>query len=86
VSVVLADPRSIALGSEPVRAPGGDVVGRVTSGGFGYTAQASIALAYVPSALAEPGTKVEVDIFGDWVEGEVRADPLYDPAGERVRA
>jgi 4-methylaminobutanoate oxidase (formaldehyde-forming) len=85
VSIVLDDPRAIALGSEPVRA-GGDVVGRVTSGGFGYTTEASIVLAYVPSALAQPGTRVEVDIFGDWIAGEIRADPLYDPAGERVRA
>jgi 4-methylaminobutanoate oxidase (formaldehyde-forming) len=86
VSVVLEDPRAIALGSEPVRPAGGDVVGRVTSGGFGYTLEASIALAYVPTSLAEPGTRVEIDIFGDWIGGEVRADPLFDPRGERVRA
>jgi 4-methylaminobutanoate oxidase (formaldehyde-forming) len=85
VSIVLEDPRAIALGSEPVRVDG-DVVGRVTSGGFGYTTGASIVLAYVPSALGQPGTRVDVDIFGDWVAGEIRADPLYDPAGERVRA
>ena len=36
--------------------------------------------------LPEPGTKVGIDIFADWVGGEVRADPLYDPKGERVRA
>ena len=39
VSLVLEDPRAIALGSEPVRLVGGDVVGRVTSGGFGYTTE-----------------------------------------------
>jgi hypothetical protein len=27
-----------------------------------------------------------VDIFGGWVAAEVRAEPLYDPKGERVRA
>lgn len=86
VSVVLENPRAMALGSEPVRLVGGDVVGRVTSGGFGYASGVSIALAYVPTGRAEPGTRVEVNIFGDWVGGEVRADPLYDPTGERVRA
>ena len=35
--LLLDDPRSVALGNEPVRA-GGEVVGRVTSGGYGYTA------------------------------------------------
>ena len=85
VCLVLDDPRSIALGSEPVRA-GGELVGRVTSGGYGYAVGASIALAYVPVAQAAPGTRVEIDIFGEWVPAEVRAEPLYDAAGERVRA
>ncbi len=84
VSIVLDDPRAVALGSEPVRAAG-EIVGRVTSGGFGYAVRASIVLAYVPVEHSAPGTQVAVDIFGDWVAGEVRAEPLYDPKGERVR-
>ena len=37
--------------------------------------------------LQRPGDKsVAIDIFGDWIDGEVRADPLYDPKGERIRA
>ena len=56
VCLTLADPRSIALGSEPVRTDAGEIVGRVTSGGFGYAVGASIAYAYVPAELAEPGT------------------------------
>ncbi len=86
VCLVLDDPRAIALGSEPVRTAAGEIVGRVTSGGFGYAVGASIALAYIPVAYAEPGTPVAVDIFGEWVPAEVRAEPLYDPTGERVRA
>ena len=77
--------RAVALGSEPVRS-GDEIVGRVTSGGYGYAVGASIAYAYVPVAHGEPGTGVEIDIFGEWVGGEVRADPLYDPKGERIRA
>ncbi|HEX5526808.1 MAG TPA: FAD-dependent oxidoreductase [Solirubrobacterales bacterium] len=83
--LTLEDPRSIALGNEPVRV-GGEIVGRVTTGGFGYTVGRSIAYAYLPVAAAEPGTAVEVEIFGRWVEGEVAAEPLLDPKGERVRA
>ncbi|MDX6485165.1 MAG: hypothetical protein QOF43_318 [Gaiellaceae bacterium] len=86
VCLVLDDPRAIALGSEPVRAAGGEIVGRVTSGGYGYAVASSIALAYVPIGHAAPGTKLAVDIFGDWVDAEVREEPLYDPKGERVRA
>jgi glycine cleavage system aminomethyltransferase T/glycine/D-amino acid oxidase-like deaminating enzyme len=82
--LVLADPRSIALGNEPVRI-GGEIVGRVTSGGYGYTVGRSIAYAYLPPEH-EPGAAVEVEIFGRWVEGEVATEPLFDPKGERVRA
>ena len=82
--LVLSDPRSVALGSEPVRVDG-ELVGRVTSGGYGYTVERSIAYAYVPAAHAEPGQPVEVEIFGEWIEGEVAPEPLFDPAGERLR-
>jgi glycine cleavage system aminomethyltransferase T len=81
--LVLGDPRSVALGNEPVRVDG-DVRGRVTSGGYGYTVDRSIAYAYLPAEVPV-GAEVGVDIFGRWVAGEVVAEPLYDPTGERVR-
>ncbi|TMK69851.1 MAG: FAD-dependent oxidoreductase [Actinobacteria bacterium] len=83
--IVLADPRSVALGSEPVRIDD-RIVGRVTSGGYGYTVERSIGYAYVPSQDAVPGRPVEVEIFGDWIAGEVAEEPLFDPTGERIRA
>jgi 4-methylaminobutanoate oxidase (formaldehyde-forming) len=82
--LVLGEPRSVALGSEPVRV-GGEVVGRVTTGGYGYTTSRSIAYAYVPPEVAVPGTGVEVEIFGAWVPGQVAEEPLFDPRGDRVR-
>jgi glycine cleavage system aminomethyltransferase T/glycine/D-amino acid oxidase-like deaminating enzyme len=81
--VVLDDPRSVALGNEPVRLEG-DVLGRVTSGGYGYNVERSIAYAYLPAGV-ETGSRVELDIFGRWVPGEVVREPLFDPRGERVR-
>ena len=83
--LVLSDPRAVALGSEPVWVDG-HAVGRVTSGGYGYTVERSIAYAYLPAADAVPGRAVEVESFGERVRGEVAAEPLYDPASERVRA
>ena len=81
--IVLDDPRSVALGNEPVRI-GDQVVGRVTSGGYGYTVERSIAYAYVPAEVAL-GAAVEIDIFGQWVAGALAREPLLDPKGERVR-
>jgi glycine cleavage system T protein len=82
--LVLDEPRSVVLGSEPVRVDGRPV-GRVTSGGYGYSLQASIAYAYLPAVLVEPGTRVSVGIFGRDVGAEVRAEPLFDPRNEKVR-
>jgi glycine cleavage system aminomethyltransferase T/glycine/D-amino acid oxidase-like deaminating enzyme len=81
--ITLADPLSVALGNEPVRVAG-RIVGRVTSGGYGYTVARSIAYAYLPPEV-EVAAKVEIDIFGEWIDAEVTAEPLYDPEGERVR-
>ena len=82
--VTLNDPHAVALGSEPVRV-GNDPVGRVTSGGYGYTVQKSIAYAYLP-AEHEVGAEVAVEIFGEWVPGVIADEPLFDPPGERIRA
>jgi 4-methylaminobutanoate oxidase (formaldehyde-forming) len=81
--ITLDDPRSIALGSEPVRV-GDKVVGRVTSGGYGYTVGSSIAYAYLPTEV-EVGSTVSIDIFGQWIGGVVASDPLFDPRSARVR-
>jgi 4-methylaminobutanoate oxidase (formaldehyde-forming) len=83
--MTLDDPRMVVLGGEPVRV-GGTVVGRVTSGGFGYTVGASIAYGYLPVDRAAVGTEVAVDIFGQWVPGRVAADQLHDPRGLSIRA
>jgi glycine cleavage system aminomethyltransferase T/glycine/D-amino acid oxidase-like deaminating enzyme len=83
--VTLGDPRAVALGSEPVRVEG-ESVGRVTSGGYGYTVERSIAYAYLPADRAEPGRHVEVEIFGEWVGGAIAVEPLFDPDGSRIRA
>ena len=85
VCLVLDDPRSVCLGSEPVRIAG-ELCGRVTSGGYGSRVRRSIALAYVPAAHAAAGTRAEVEVFGEWVPAEVVEGALYDPAGERIRA
>jgi glycine cleavage system T protein len=83
--LLLEDEEAIALGGEPVRAAG-RVVGRVTSGGYGYSVSQSIAYAYLPVEHAAVGTAAEVELFGRWVPALVAAEPLYDPTGARIRA
>ncbi|HEV8402813.1 MAG TPA: FAD-dependent oxidoreductase [Candidatus Limnocylindrales bacterium] len=83
--LVLDDPRSICLGNEPVRVAG-DVVGRVTTGGYGFAVERSIAYAYLPPDRAAIGTRGEVEVFGEWIGFEVAREPLYDPEGARIRS
>ena len=81
--LVLDDPRAVALGNEPVRVDG-EVVGRVTSGGYGFAVERSIAYAYLPHESAAIGTRGEVELFGVRVGFEVMREPLYDPTNERI--
>jgi 4-methylaminobutanoate oxidase (formaldehyde-forming) len=82
--LVLDDPRSVCLGNEPVRIDS-EVVGRVTSGGYGFAVEKSIAYAYLPASVAI-GSRGNVDVFGEWVGFEVVREPLWDPAGDRIRS
>ncbi|MFJ2028557.1 FAD-dependent oxidoreductase [Streptosporangium sp. NPDC087985] len=81
--LVLDDPRQVCLGGEPVRA-GGEPASRVTSGGYGHRVDRSIAYAYLPAGTA-PGDRVEVGVTGTWIGATVTAEPLYDPASDRIR-
>ena len=83
--LVLADQGIVALGNEPVRSKSSEVVSRVTSGGSGYSVSKSIAYAYLPTELAEPGTELSVEVFGEEIPAEVVSMPLWDPKHERAR-
>jgi 4-methylaminobutanoate oxidase (formaldehyde-forming) len=82
--IAIEDPTRIALGGEPIL-EGDRVIGRVTSGGFGYTVRRSIAYGYLPVEQAVPGTRVEVELFGKRWPAVVMKEPLYDPKAERVK-
>jgi dimethylglycine dehydrogenase len=64
---------------------GDTYVGLVASGGYGHTLQKSIALAYVRTDLAKPGTELEVLVLGEKRKAVVAEEPLFDPANERLR-
>jgi len=64
---------------------GDKMVGLVTSGGYGYRMRQSIALAYVRTDLAVPGTVLYVEILGERRRAVVGKEPLYDPDNLRLR-
>ena len=54
----------------------GKTVGRVTSGGFGPTVQAPVAMGYVDNHLREPGTRLAIELRGKPVPAEVTRLPF----------
>ena len=54
----------------------GNLIGVVTSGGFGPTLQAPVAMGYVPPAFAEPGTKVSLMVRKRVLEAEIASMPF----------
>ena len=54
----------------------GTEVGRITSGGFSPSLQRPIAMGYVASALAEPGTELKVEQRGKLFEARVAPMPF----------
>jgi len=55
----------------------GENVGVVTSGTFSPTLQFALGMAYVPPALAEPGTSLTIDVRGRQVSATVCETPFY---------
>ena len=66
---------------------GDTLVGETTSGAWGYRVNASVALAMLRPDLTQPGTELEVEIYGERRRAVVQKDqPLWDPENERLKA
>ena len=74
-----------AMGNEPVFYQN-KIVGIVTSGGFGFRVNKSLAFAYVESNLAEVGREFDIQIQGQKRKAIVLQDMAYDPDNKRLIA
>jgi dimethylglycine dehydrogenase len=73
-----------AIGDEPIWHDG-KTVGWVTSGAFGHRVNHSLALGYVPAAVAAD-TEFEIEIIGERRKAHRLAGPAFDASGTRMRA
>jgi dimethylglycine dehydrogenase len=74
-----------ARGSEPITAQG-KLIGRTTSGGFGWRVDKSLALAMVRPDYGAEGTELQVSILGDPYRAVVIGESPFDPSNESLRA
>jgi dimethylglycine dehydrogenase len=73
------------IGDEPVYI-GDEIVGRISSGGYGHHLGKSLAMGYIDTEAAKPGTKVEIAILGERRPAVTVEIPPYDPKNEKLRA
>jgi dimethylglycine dehydrogenase len=71
-------------GYEPVWIEG-EVRGFCTSGGYSHHAGKSIALALIPTDLAQDGREAEIEILGEKCPARLITTPLFDADGARMR-
>ncbi len=74
-----------AIGDEPIYHEG-EVVGWVTSGGYGHSVGHSIALGYVPAARAQATGGFAVEIIGERRPAVRLPQAPFDPNGTRMRS
>ena len=63
----------------------GQVVGSVTSGGYGFRVQKNIAYAYLDSKFADTETELQIGILGELHSAQVAPSCLYDPSNLRLK-
>ncbi len=82
---VLGTTDADALGNNPIFQDG-TVIGRATSGGYGWRLGKSLALAMIRPDLAAVGTELEIEILGNRYAAKVIPESPYDPDNEKLRA
>jgi dimethylglycine dehydrogenase len=74
-----------ARGSEPILR-NGTLVGRATSGGYGWRCGKSLALAMVAPEHAAVGTELEITILGETRRAVIIPDSPFDPDNNALRS
>ncbi len=73
---ILPEGRQPARGHTPVHARGGDVVGEITSGGFGPSVNGPVAMGYLARGAAADNAPLDLMVRGKALPGRVAALPF----------
>ncbi|MEZ5480469.1 MAG: FAD-dependent oxidoreductase [Thiolinea sp.] len=74
-----------ATGGEPIFLADGTPVGQVSSGAYGHSVGASLALGYIRNQYLDGNREFDVAILGKPHRAVLLDEPLFDAAGERLR-
>jgi len=74
-----------ARGNEPVY-HNNKIVGVVTSGGYGFRINKSLAFAYVNSELTKDGVELFIEIQGQKRKAKILNAPAYDPLNKKLKS
>ena len=84
VTVTVDSPIDVTLDEAVLK--DGNAIGYITSGGYAHHMGKSMAMAYVETEYATPGTVLDVEILGEFYPIRVLGEPLYDPEGRKMRS
>lgn len=86
VTLTSAFPFGAPNPGSPIRNSAGQLVGYTASSDFGYTVGKTLTYAWVDPEYTQPETQLVITHFDRPVPAQVAKDPLYDPAGEKIRS
>ncbi len=85
VRLVVESPDADPLPGDPV-APGGEVVGYVTSGATGFRTEKVVALGYIKADIPAETTRFEIEVLGHGCAAYLHEHAIYDPDNTRCRS
>ncbi|MCY4128812.1 MAG: FAD-dependent oxidoreductase [Gammaproteobacteria bacterium] len=74
-----------AIGNNPLFLDD-EMIGRATSGNYGFRLKQSLALGMIEPSLSKEGTMLEIDVLGTRYPCRVIPESPYDPQNQRLRA
>lgn len=83
---LVVDVEGIDVSGDEAILKGDQAVGYVSSGGYAHHVEKSVAMGYVATEHAAPGSRLTVEILGKMYDAMVQGVPLYDANGARMRA
>jgi dimethylglycine dehydrogenase len=75
-----------ASGGEPIFTTDGEPCGQVSSGAYGHSVGASLALGFIKAPYLDGRAEYDVMILGKPHRARLLSEPKFDPSGARLRA